>query len=128
MTLKLWIQATPLPPSPPLKASGRQSKTSQQVGWFTDKEFNRLFDPDFKAPPPPDTGEKPSTSTQKAPRKPKRPQKPTAKLTPGKPTKSGLQIQTYTIQKYVLRKMDFKCPASRQCKETYPSQANHWQI
>ena len=114
----------PPPPSPPPKATGRQSKTSQKEGWYTDKEFNRLFDPDFKAPKHPDTGEKPSDSTPKAPAKPKKPQKPTGKLTPGKPSKPGLQVQTYTIRMYVPRKRDFKRPASRRCKETCHLQAN----
>ena len=98
----------PPPPSPSHKATGRQSNMSQKAGWYTDQELNRLFDPDFKVPKD----------------RPKTPRKHSGKPTPGKPSKPGLQVQSYTIRKHISSKRDFKCPTSRSCKGTYLSQAN----
>ena len=36
----------------------------------------------------------------------------------------GLNVKMYTIWKYVPRQRDYKCPASKLCKDTYPSQAH----
>ena len=104
MTQNLWIHTPPLPlpqSSPQKPLAGNQRLHKKWAGLQT-RSLTDYFDPDYKAPPPPDTGDKPSTPN--IPAKPKRPQIPTAKLAPGKPTKSGLQVQTYTIQKYVPRK------------------------
>ena len=115
---------TPLPPVLPQKLlagnprlhkkwAGIQTRSLTDCLIWTSKHQNSLI-----------LGKSPVTALPKAPAKPKRLQKPTGKPTPGKPSKPGLQVQTYTIRKYIPRKRDFKCPAARKCKETYPSQAN----
>ena len=103
---------SPTPPPPPLpKVNRRQSRTSQNAGWFSNKEFNQLFDPHYKK-----VQDTPSLPTH-PPSKPHKPKGPKEK-----PTK-GLQVKSYNLKKYVPRKQDFKCPASTRCKDIYESQA-----
>ena len=112
--------------SPP---RGHSTKILQQAGWFTNQEWNDLFDPHKAPPPPPPTPPPP-------PMPPPLPpictptlilshhlnQKKTNRKKEKKQNESGLSVKTYGIKRHRPRPRDFKCPASKKCTIVSKSQ------